>query len=113
MFGKAVCLGGLVAAVALVAVRGSAIYGAGQPPRTGEAAFAQFWAAETETAAAAAAKGVAESGMAFDAVFNRLRNGRSYTSDVRRGVVPLKQHLGPYDFNYLVEVPKDYDPGRK
>ena len=84
-----------------------------ESPATVDTAFAQFWAARSPSDAAAAADAVVKSGVDFDAALERLRRGRTFAPDVPRGVVRLKHHVGPYDFQYLVEVPETYDPSRK
>ena len=82
-----------------------------QKPTSGEALFEKFFAAETP----ADAEALAEQFASFDpdAVFRRLKQGRSYL-DEKRGEFSLrwKSRSGPF-FNNVVDVPAGYDPAQK
>ncbi len=76
-----------------------------------DALIVRFFAAETPADAEAMAPQFEV--MDFDAVYQRLQQGRTYL-DEKRGEYALrwKSSSGPY-FNNIVEVPADYDPARK
>ena len=95
----------LTAAVALVSAA------AEQQPAPGEALFEKFFAAETSADAEAMAQQFAP--LDADAVFRRLKQGRTYL-DEKRGEYSLrwKSKSGPF-FNNVVDVPDDYDPAQK
>ncbi len=78
-------------------------------PPTVEDAFAAYWAAASVAEAAAAAAGIVQSGVDFDAAVARLRTGRTYDRDAPRGVQALTRHSGMTDFPYTVDVPAAYD----
>ena len=104
--GKAGRAGGVLVACLVVRLLSAA------SPSAADEAFKQFWAAANPEEAAKAADDVVKSGMAFDEAFAQLRHGRTYASDVLKGVVRLKHHFALGDFWYSVEVPQDYNPAR-
>jgi dienelactone hydrolase len=71
----------------------------------------QFFAAETREAGEAMAAQFESHD--FDALYARLKSGRTYL-DEKRGQYALrwKSKSGPF-FNNIVDVPKDYDPAQK
>jgi poly(3-hydroxybutyrate) depolymerase len=77
-----------------------------------DGAFKAFWDAPNPNAAAARADAVVKSGVGFDDAFARLKRGRTYSSEVARGVVRLSHVLNATTFNYAVEVPAGYVPAR-
>jgi poly(3-hydroxybutyrate) depolymerase len=78
-----------------------------------DAAFAQFWRANTTAEADKAAEAVLKSGVSFDDALARLKQGRTYAADVPRGVVRLTHTLGADEFPYMLDVPETYDASRK
>src|SRR5262249_7383777 len=60
-----------------------------------------------------AAAAVVASGVAFDDALSRLKQGRSYSAQVKRGLVHLQRRSVLGEFFYDVDVPDSYDPGRK
>ena len=71
----------------------------------------KFFDAETPRDAEALAKQFA--GYDFDALYERMQQGRTYL-DEKRGEYSLrwKSKSGPF-FNNVVNVPNDYDPAQK
>jgi hypothetical protein len=78
-----------------------------------DAAFSQFWAARNSQEEAAAGTAVVKSGARFDDALARLKRGRSYLTDVPRGVVRLSHRTAAVEFPYTLDVPQTYDPARK
>jgi poly(3-hydroxybutyrate) depolymerase len=78
-----------------------------------DAAFAQFWSANSRDTAAAAADAVVKSGVSFDEALARLKQGRTYSATVPRGIVRLAHRLGAEEFPYTLDVPETYAPSRK
>jgi predicted esterase len=78
-----------------------------------DALFDKFFAAETPADAQLAADQIAAGGAAVDAIYARLKKGRTYLEE-KRGEYSLrwKSKSGPY-FNNIVDVPDDYDPAAK
>ncbi len=97
-------------AVALVLASGARTATQG---RDVEAAFERYWQASTLEEASAAAEAVIASGVSFDEARERLARGKSYASDVSRGIVSGARRTPDADFPYTVEVPQDYDPSRR
>ena len=84
-----------------------------QSPAPAEALFDTFFAAETPADAQLIADQIAAGGASVDAIYARLKKGRTYL-DEKRGEYSLrwKSKSGPY-FNNVVDVPDDYDPAVK
>ena len=84
-----------------------------QSPAPADLLFDKYFAAESPADAQVAANEIAAGGASFDAVYARLKKGRTYL-DEKRGEYPLrwKSKSGPY-FNNVVDVPDDYDPAAK
>lgn len=80
-------------------------------PAVVERAFAAFWAAEDEAAAAALAADVAATGVTFADALARLRAGRPYAA-APRGRVDLVHDVGGVAHPYTLVVPASYDPAR-
>jgi len=99
-----------LAPFALVAV--SAIGLAAQPSRS-QAAFAAFWAASSPAGAAASIDALAGSGITFDQALAQLKQGRTYRSEVARGIVRASHQSGGRDYPYTLDVPESYDPARR
>ncbi len=78
-----------------------------------EDAFKKFWDASNPQGAAAAVADVVQSGVTFDEAYTLLKKGRTYSSQVPRGVVPNNHKLSLGEFWYSTEVPENYDPARK
>src|SRR5882672_8723587 len=77
-----------------------------------DAAFSSFFGARTAREAAAAADQIVASGVGFDEVFRRLRQGRGYSRDVPRGVVQGSYRTETGEYFYTLDVPESYDPAR-
>jgi len=77
-----------------------------------DAAFRAFWDAKNPDAAAKAAQGVVASGVSFDDARARLKRGREYSKQVKRGAVRLQRRSILGEFFYDLDVPETYDPAR-
>jgi hypothetical protein len=78
-----------------------------------DVALRQFWEAKSPKEAEQGVAAVLKSGLAFDEVLARLKQGRRYLADVPRGIVKLSRRSADVDFAYTLEVPQTYDPARK
>jgi poly(3-hydroxybutyrate) depolymerase len=78
-----------------------------------DAALAQFLSAASPADASKAAAAVVSSGATFDEALAALRKGRTYKSDVPRGLVKGSHSAGSLTFNYQLEVPQTYDAARR
>lgn len=78
-----------------------------------DAALAQLLSAATVADADKARDGVLKAGATFDDAYAALRKGRSYKSDVPKGVTKLSHRIGAIEFPYTVDVPPTYDPAKK
>jgi predicted esterase len=87
--------------------------GARTAPPPADDVLATFLNASTAEDARKAAGVVASSGLRFDDVHARLRNGRAYSPDVPRGVVRRRHRIAAGEFEYSLDVPRDYDPARR
>ena len=76
-------------------------------------AFAAFWAAPGPKEAAALAEAVVATNPPFAEALARLKEGRTYRTDVDRGVVRLSHRLGARDFAYTLDVPESYNPAQR
>jgi predicted esterase len=76
-------------------------------------AFAAFWNAKDPAQAAAAADPITRLAPSFDAAFQRLRRGRTYSAEVAKGVVRGRHAIGGRTFAYSIEVPQAYEPARQ
>jgi molybdopterin-dependent oxidoreductase alpha subunit len=94
------CLGALGAAARAAA-----------PPSI-DAAFQRFWAARNPPDAGKAAQDIVRSGVTFDDALGRLKRGRPYTAQVKRGAVQLERRSVSGGFFYQLVVPETYDPAR-
>jgi poly(3-hydroxybutyrate) depolymerase len=92
-------------------VPGPRVVYSAQPPAI-DAAFARFFDARNPDDAAKAAQKIAASGVSFDDALARLRRGRPYSAQVKRGVVKLQRRNVAGDFAYTLDVPETYDPAR-
>jgi len=84
-----------------------------QAPASADAAFAKFFTARTAGEVAAASDQIVATGIAFDDALKRLKQGRTYSSDVARGVVQGSNRSGSDEFFYTLDVPESYDPNRR
>lgn len=82
-------------------------------PAAVDDAFKKFWDATNPKEAAAAVADVVGAGVAFDDALARLKQGRTYSPTVPRGIVPDVHRLALGEYWYTVEVPQDYDPARR
>jgi dienelactone hydrolase len=90
---------------------GAALLRAAAPP-TPDAAFRRFWDARNPQDAAKAAQDIVASGATFDDVLARLKRGRTYAQQPKRGLVHLQRRSVAGDFAYDVNVPQTYDPSK-
>ena len=79
-----------------------------------DAAVAAFLAAESDAELRAAVTAIIQTGPDIDAIWSRLRRGRTYRADVPTG----RQHLsrrnrGGVEHAYILHVPASYDPGQR
>jgi hypothetical protein len=77
-----------------------------------DAALARFLSAATPADAAKEIDAVEKTGASFDDVYAALKKGRTYRSDVPRGVVKASHRIGTTDFAYTLDVPPTYDPAK-
>jgi PDZ domain-containing protein len=49
----------------------------------------------------------------FDEMYARLKQGRVYSRDVRRGIVQGSRRTDSGEYFYTLEIPESYDPARK
>ena len=104
-------IGALSASLAMLVV---VMAGASAPaPDRVDAAFRKFWEARNTSQAARATEDVVASGASFDEALARLKQGRTYSATVKRGVVRSSRSAGGETFFYDVVVPADYDPSRR
>jgi len=61
----------------------------------------------------AALEAINKSGITFDEAYARLQEGRTYSKDVPTGVVLESRRDAGRFFYYSLDVPADYDPGRR
>jgi dienelactone hydrolase len=99
-----------IALVASLVAGGAAL---AQSPAPAEALFDKYFAAESPADAQVVADQIVAGGATFDAIYQRLKKGRTYL-DEKRGEYSLrwKSKSGPF-FNNVVDVPDDYDPAKK
>jgi hypothetical protein len=93
-----------------------AVLGRPQPSaaaRGADEAFSKYWSAQNPSNAAKIVPDVLKSGVTFDEAFAALRAGRTYSSNVPRGVVRLVREQDRQHFSYDLNVPDDYMPTRK
>ena len=102
-------IGAIVAAAAIAA--GSIAASASSPAV--DAAFRKFWDAGDVGEAARAADAVVRSGVTFEEALGRLKAGRNYSAQAKRGTVRLSRRQGGREFFYDLNVPDTYDPGRR
>jgi acetyl esterase/lipase len=96
--------------VTIVTVALSASQASGPPA---DVAFSNFFHARTAREAADASDQIVASGVGFDEVFGRLRQGRVYSRDVPRGVVQRSYRSEAGEYFYTLDVPESYDPARR
>jgi dienelactone hydrolase len=77
-----------------------------------DAAFAAFWDAEDPDAAEQKAQRILETAADFDAVWRRLRAGRTYRKEAT-GVREMPTTVAGKRLDNIVEIPADYDPARR
>ena len=76
------------------------------------AAFKAFWAAPNADAAEKTARGIIDSGADFDAVWTRLKAGRTYANE-KTGLIRKSTSVGGVTLETLIEIPAEYDPAKK
>ena len=94
------------------AVLCAAVVWAAAPPAI-DAAFEKFWNARSPQDAAKAVEAIVRSGITFDEALARLKRGRTYAAQPKRGLVKLQRRAVAGDFFYDLNVPLNYDPSRK
>jgi pimeloyl-ACP methyl ester carboxylesterase len=82
-------------------------------PSAVDAAFQKFFDARNPDEAGKAGQRLVASGVSIDDALARLRRGRTYSAQVKRGVVKLQRRNVAGDFAYTLDVPDTYDPARK
>lgn len=83
-------------------------------PASLDAALVALWKASSPKEAAKAAAAVKAAGASFDEVYARLKAGRPYSDAVDRGSLRWAGHVGGGPLEAVeVEIPSDYDPGRR
>ncbi len=104
----------LLACAALVAAAvaaGQALQGGSAGDPVLDAAFAAFWAADTEQAVARAVEAILAQEPAPAAVRSRLRAGREYAADVPTGrQLRSRRNRDGLEHEYVLQVPAAYDP---
>jgi len=80
---------------------------------TSELAWRRFWEAKNPQEAERAVGAVLKTAPSFEQAATRLKQGRSYSTDVPKGVVRLSRRSGDVEFPYMLDVPASYDPTRK
>ena len=102
-----------IAVLGVVVAAGSAASGPATTANdTIDSAFAAFWSADDVRGAEKAAQRLVDSGADFDAVWTRLRAGRTYTK-AATGVHEMPTTVGGTRLDNIVDVPADYDPAKK
>jgi molybdopterin-dependent oxidoreductase alpha subunit len=91
--------------------RAAAVTGAAPPSI--DAAFDRFWAARNPQEAGKAAQDIVSSAVTFEDALARLKAGRPYGAQVKRGAIQLQRRSVKGDFSYEVVVPQAYDPSRR
>jgi predicted esterase len=87
---------------------------AAAPPIPWDAEMAAFWKASSAKDLAKAIAGLQRAGAGFDEVYARLQAGRAYASGVETGTLRWAGYVGgSFEAPVEVEVPRDYDPGRR
>jgi hypothetical protein len=76
-----------------------------------DGAFQKFWEARNPGDAARAVQDILRSSVTFEDAYLRLKRGRSYAAQSKRGVVHLLRRTATGEFAYDVYLPEDYDPG--
>lgn len=78
-----------------------------------DAAFEQFWAADSPSEAGKRADAVVKSGVTFDDALRRLKQGRVYKPQ-KSGVIHLSNTTSDgIEHHFAVNVPAGYDPARR
>jgi len=95
-----------VIAVALLTAGSSAQRAAGL-----DAAFTAFWAAPTAAAAEKTVPALVAAGADFDAVWARLKAGRTYAKE-KTGLIHVTTMVGGASLDNIIEIPEAYDPAR-
>ena len=100
------CAALVAAAVAARAFQG----GSAEVPEL-DAAFAAFWAADSEQVVASAIEAILAQEPPADAVRSRLRAGRQYAADVPTGrQLRSRRNQDGVEHQYVLQVPASYDP---
>jgi hypothetical protein len=97
-------------AVLALACAVAAIAAGRAAPLSIDDAFNRFWDAHNPDAAAKAAQDVVTSGVTFEDARARLKHGRAYSPQVKKGGVRLQRRSVSGDFAYDLLIPESYDP---
>lgn len=84
-----------------------------QAPDSLDAAFAAYWNAPDAKKAADEAPRIVKTGAAFDEVLARLKAGRTYKADERKGSVETTTTVDGTRVDNYIEVPENYSADRK
>jgi hypothetical protein len=77
-----------------------------------DAAFRAFWAAPDADAAEKTVRAIIDSGADFDAVWTKLKAGRTYAKE-KTGLIRKAASVGGVSVENLIEIPAEYDPAKK
>ena len=77
-----------------------------------DAALGRFWGTANPSAAARTVDDIVRTGAAFDEVYVRLKQGRTYRRNVATGIVQGRRVGLAGEFGYTLDVPETYDPAR-
>jgi hypothetical protein len=78
-----------------------------------DAAFKAFWAAKNPQDAAKAIPDILKSGVGVSEALQRLKEGRSYSPNVAKGVVRSSYTAHNKEFFYSIDVPASYEAERR
>jgi hypothetical protein len=98
-----------VALLCLVSVRPATA----ADPAAVAAAFKAFWEARTPQEASKVVPRVLASDVPFDEAWRRLKAGRPYAGDVKKGVVRTSYVVNGVEYFYALNVPDTYDPAKR
>ena len=78
-----------------------------------DAAFKAFWDARSPQEASNTVPKITASGVSFADALARLKAGRPYSSNVRKGVIRTSYTVNGVEYFYALNVPDSYDPARR
>jgi dienelactone hydrolase len=74
-----------------------------------DAAFKAFWDAPNADAAEKMVRGIIDTGVGFEAVWTKLKAGRTYAKE-KTGLIRTSASVGGVAVENLIEIPAEYDP---